>query len=119
MPADSRTLHLEESAYEAFYAMRTKLNLGVSQAVELLLTPGARLPRARLGTGGRVVNVDPVQLAALVRSWIGSQETLADQLGVTQKAVSAWATGRSLPRRGPFCALVELFGIDESELLCD
>jgi len=119
MSTDSRTLHLEESAYVAFTKMRMERGLGVSQAVELLLSSTSRMPLARIGVGGRVKNIDPVKLSTLIRSWIGTQEALAEHVGVTQKAISDWAVCRTLPRSESFKALVELFGIEESELLMD
>lgn len=119
MSTDSRTVHLEERAYLAFSQMREQRGLGVSQAIELLLSSATQLPLARIGVGGRVKNIDPLKLSNLIRSWIGTQEALAEHVGVTQKAISDWAVCRTLPRSESFNALLELFGIDEGELLCD
>ena len=46
-----------------------------------------------------------------------TQAALAEQIGVTDRAVSKWETGRSLPDAGIMLELTDLLGITVNELL--
>ena len=46
-----------------------------------------------------------------------SQSQLADQLGVTNKAVSKWETGKSKPTTNTLRKMAALFGLSIDELL--
>lgn len=46
-----------------------------------------------------------------------TQAVLAEKLGVTDRAVSKWETGRSLPDAGIMLELTDLLGINVNELL--
>lgn len=47
-----------------------------------------------------------------------TQEKLAEKLGITDRAVSKWETGKSLPDVSIMLELCELFGITVNDLLC-
>ena len=47
-----------------------------------------------------------------------SQTELAEKIGVTNKAVSKWETGKSKPTTNAIQKLASLFKIDIDELLC-
>ena len=47
-----------------------------------------------------------------------TQAVLAEELGITNRAVSKWETGRSLPDASIMQELCELLGITVSELFC-
>lgn len=47
------------------------------------------------------------------------QKELADKIGCTPKAISAWETGRREPRKKWRLKLAEIFGIAEAELYSD
>ena len=47
-----------------------------------------------------------------------TQMQLAERLGITDRAVSKWENGRSLPDSGIMLELCEILGISVNELLC-
>ena len=50
-----------------------------------------------------------------LRGW--TQQELADQLGVTNRSVSKWETGETLPETGQLIPLADAFGVTVDELL--
>ena len=50
-----------------------------------------------------------------LRGW--TQQELADQLGVTNRSVSKWETGETLPETGQLLPLADAFGVTVDELL--
>ena len=50
-----------------------------------------------------------------LRGW--TQQELADQLGVTNRSVSKWETGETLPETGQLIPLADAFGVTMDELL--
>ncbi|MGN0531185.1 MAG: helix-turn-helix transcriptional regulator [Eubacterium sp.] len=46
-----------------------------------------------------------------------SQKQLGDMLGVSNKAVSKWENGESLPKMSTMLSLAEIFGVDGNELI--
>ena len=59
------------------------------------------------------------QLAALRRAKGISQETLAEQLGVSRQAVSKWETGTAKPELDNILALCRILEVSPNELLGD
>lgn len=59
------------------------------------------------------------QLAALRRTKGISQETLAEQLGVSRQAVSKWETGTAKPELDNILALCRILEVSPNELLGD
>lgn len=46
-----------------------------------------------------------------------TQRQLAEEIGISDKAISKWETGRGLPEAGYMVPLCEVFGISVNELL--
>lgn len=68
--------------------------------------------------GNRTMNVDIAQRLAARRKQAGlSQETLAEQLGVSRQAVSKWERSESSPDTDNLIALAQLYGVSLDDLL--
>ena len=58
------------------------------------------------------------KISELRRGLNFSQRELAEKVGVTNKAVSKWETGKSKPTTNVIRKLASLFNLDVEELLC-
>jgi len=65
-----------------------------------------------------MMNVEIAQRLAELRRERGfSQESLAEQLGLSRQAVSNWERAESAPDMGNLIALADLYGVTLDELL--